>query len=94
MSFVSALENKPRAQKYRTKMVQLLEALPGEEVDALEQMLGDETFGHTYIHRAIKAEAANHPDLDEKLFTISDKVIANYRENFYQLRLSQSVDGL
>ena len=93
MSFTEAL-TKPRVQKYRTKMVKLLEALPGEEVDALEQMLGDESFGHTYIQRAIKGEAENHPDIDQDLFSVSDKVIAKYRDDFFDVRNSQPVSGL
>lgn len=93
MAFADAL-TKPRVQKYNTKMTRLLDALPGEEVDALEQMLGDKSFGHEYIRCAIRDEKTNHPDIEEELFSISAKVIAKYRDDFFRLEASQSVNGL
>lgn len=93
MSFKEAL-TKPRVQKYNTKMTRLLDALPGEEVDALEQMLGDKSFTHEYIRCAIRDEADNHPDIFQGLFSISAKVISKYRDDFFRLEASQPVSGL
>lgn len=84
MAFEEAL-TRPRVQKYNTKMTKLLAALPGEEVDFLEQMLGNFDYGHEYIRCAIRDEQPNHPDLDPELFNVSAKTVAKYRDDFYRL---------
>lgn len=84
MSFTEALENKP-VQKYNTKMTRLLDALPADEADALDLLLADGTRGHTYISRIIKTEGDSHPDIDQNLFSISDKAVSKYREDAFRL---------
>lgn len=84
MSFGEALKNKP-VQKYNTKMTRLLDALPGEEADALDLLLQDGTRGHTYISKVIADEAVNYPEIDQRLFSISDKSIAKYRDDAARL---------
>lgn len=80
MAFADAITNPP-VKKYRTVLTKLLDALPGEEADALDLMLQNEDrYGHTFVSNAIKAEGPNHPDLDQNLFTISDKTVARWRE--------------
>lgn len=84
MSFAVALKNRP-VQKYSTKMTRLLAALPGEESDALDLLLQDGSRTHIYISKIIKAEEENHPDIDPNLFRISDKSVAKYRNDAFNV---------